>query len=187
MPLENYFDGVRSSLKSSRLEVFWKKVFLNISDIFPCNFIQKDCSADVFLPIVRNFYKHLFCRNLRTAASELLHLFIANISPKWNISWKWNAQGVGGVLAPARKITIKPVLFIENPWNLIRLIFRLQVMKITWSHVSKVMVSSKTFMTPSVTKAKSRNFKSLIFSQFLFSQMIFFIQIIMFSMYLLLL
>ena len=41
--------------KSSRPEVFGKKVFLKISEIFPCNFIEKDRSTDVFLRILRNF------------------------------------------------------------------------------------------------------------------------------------
>ena len=69
----------------------------------------------------------------------------------------------GAFWSDGRKITIKPVLFIENPWNLIRLIFRLHAMKITWSHVSKMMTSSKNLMASSVTKAKSKIFKFLDF------------------------
>ena len=39
-------------------------------------------------------------------------------------------------------------------------------MKITWSHVSKMIMSSKTLMTSSATKAKSRNFKFFVFRNF---------------------
>ena len=46
--------------KNSRAEVFWKKVFLKISEISTCNFIEKDCNTNVFLRFLRNFYKYLF-------------------------------------------------------------------------------------------------------------------------------
>ena len=62
----------------------------------------------------------------------------------------------GCFLARARNFTMKPVLFIENPWNLIHLIFRLLVIKTNLSHVSKMMTLSKALIRSSLTNTKSR-------------------------------
>ena len=62
----------------------------------------------------------------------------------------------GCFLARARNFTMKPVLFIENPWNLIHLIFRLLAIKTNLSHVSKMMTLSKALIRSSLTNTKSR-------------------------------
>ena len=56
----NIFTVYVSVLKSSHREVFLKKVFLKIPEIFPCNFIEKDCSTNVFLKFFAKFSRTLF-------------------------------------------------------------------------------------------------------------------------------